>query len=386
MRIEAEGLAYHMFSRLIREAGTPSFTVRGGEPFKFCGNNGNLDVIFEGRSGDRKVASLISLSGEVEITPESFVGAEVKAHIRVVAAAAAAAAKRAHETYLERQTRLEQDGMDIIGPRDQNKKTAVLRTSRQEGLRLAAFGAYFNDALPGRLTPLSMNETQNGYFSIAINMCGEKETNVPILILRSAGNRLETECVVRGEKARLEFMEHVFDVMRSRKDKVVQDPDLSERMREVRTSVTQDWFDAESQYGRKASAFEFMNHSNDKSLILRRQPFQGFNRSEKVEVDLGGGLTSVVSVINKRGSIEGFMFKGEPISGEAGFLIGLESTRAFWSKACALTLLSRPDLLPREASIHMKRPDTPEDEDLNASVLEAIETSRRVEDPDAPVM
>lgn len=386
MRIEAKGLAYHMFSRLIREAETPSFTVRGGEPFKFCGKSGKLDVIFEGRSGDRKVATLTSMSGEVEISPESFIGSQVKDHLQVVAAAVAAAAKRAHEAYLERHTRLEQDGMDIIGPRDQNKKIAVLRTSRQEGLRLAAFGAYLNDALPGRLTPLSLNETQSGYFSVTISMCGEKETNAPLLILRSSGNRLETECFVQGEKARLEFMEHVFDVMRSRKNRVTQDPDLSERMRDMVTSVEQNWFDRDSQHNRKAGIFDFLNHSNDKALLLRTHPFQRPYRSENVEVDLGCHLTSVVSVGNGRGSIEGFTFKGEPISGEGGFLRGIENTRAFWSKASALTLLLRPDLMPREASIYMGKPAVPEDEDFNRSVLEAIETLRRVDDPDAPVM
>lgn len=381
-----EGMTGYVFSELSKEVGQSVFRVKGAEPFKFKSGALKIDILLNVNGEPKVLGTVEGHAGFMRTKLTSDFGPEVRDHIQRANAALAEAAKRVALARKERRAELRQDGLYLIGPRDQNKKIAVLRTSRREGLRLAAFGAYLNDALPGRLTPLSLNETRSGYFSVTISMCGEKETNAPLLILRSSGNRLETECVVQEEKARLEFMEHVFDVMRSRKDRVTQDPDLSERMRDMVTSVDQNWFDRDSQYNRKAGIFDFSDNSNDKALLLRTHPFQRLYRSENVEVDLGGHLTSMVSVGNGRGSIEGFTFKGEPISGEGGFLRGIENTRAFWSKASALTLLLRPDLMPREASIYMGKPAVPEDEDFNRSVLEAIETLRRVDDPDAPVM
>ena len=372
--IKVPGGDFGMFEPLREEAGAKTFRIVGCDPFYFRVQNANLEIKFKGAAGERKVGVLGTNGETVSLSTEKGIGKEVHAHIADMAPRIWEAIRECVRIRKERAEALLREGYDLIGPRDNNRKVAVLRIRAQEALTLGGFAGHFRQALPGKLDVLRMSETKAGYFKVSLGMVGEKGVSAPLMSIRFAGSRVETECVEDGEKARGEFAEFIFETIRARHARILADAAVKHAVTATlaEADTTPDWFVDRGRYDTEGRSFGYGGHySGHKSLLMHTEAFPDYNQ-QRHTVDIGHGLTVHVNSLCDRGNIVGLSVGGEAISFSNGFLPGITDTQKIWTTAQAKALILRPDLFPREAAAFLSLTAETTETDPDAEMAAAI--------------
>lgn len=376
-QVQTEVLTHIMLYDLFREAGAEPFRIKGGEPFLFSQDMAKIQVHLRVRGELMKVGK-IGLDGHDKVLVESVpeMGQTGHHRLEMIVPAIAKTLATAHRVQKQRRHDLVEDALAIMGPRDQNKKIAVLRTTPHDGMNLAAFSNYFSQALPAGMSVKTIDVKPLNTFTATIQLKGGKGNEVAAFTLRHMGNRLETECLVDA-KARVEFVDGLFDAMRARRDRVLSDPDLDPALQALIEKAGDQgplMLEASARRDPMAKAFGFHAHTSGLYGISRSRAYTEYRESEGPEIlDLGHEVTAILLTKDRKPAMIGIAFKGEPIATSDGFLKGIKRPDVVFGAVKALVVRARPDLFSEDA----KRLDIL-NEDQN--LLRAIETPEDITD------
>lgn len=371
--INHPGLDWHIFQELGQEARGKLFRIRDADPFLFSLESGNLAAHVTAAGKPRAIGTLRSRNGEIEVRSIPTLGREGHDRLCSVGPTIGAAAITARQIRRERATAMAEDALAIIGPRDQNKKIAVIETPANLAMTLATFSDYMARALPAGMKAEGMDRTSSGYFSFKVVFAEPRGVKVDVLRIRYANGRIETECLL-DEKARVGFVDSLFEGMRARKDRVVNDPDLNLAIAHAieRAGTFMDVFRKDvSQAASMSHTFRFSSDSSLADALVSDKRIPGIYGSEAAsEVPIGDGL-SVFAVPNKpRAHVLAIGFKGEIIATTKGVMSGIQNPRDLHAAVRILAAQARPDIFAEDAKRLIQiDPTLPEPE---ADLWEAI--------------
>lgn len=327
------------------------FRLHDTSPFILQGRNQQIDVSFMHNGQPVVIGSLFTHTNALVVDTTEGLGAEVHAGVLALAPSVAGMIKTAElRVETSRQEMIEM-AFEMMGPRDQNRKTVEIPGSRKEMLSLAFFAGYLNAALPGRMNATRVDYKTHRTFHLHVTMTDDYGTVVPIFAIKSGNTNLTLETLVEGEKPRLMFVENIFADMRARRERVVSDPDLLAAMDAVRVQGNESPLYYNGQ--RSAQTAEFFAHTTDYMGLTSSSPYAydstpgGTDTFVKVEV--APNLFGVILSRKDRSSFCGIEFKGEPIATQVGVLAGIDAPRDLYYGVREATARARPDLLSQDA-------------------------------------
>lgn len=316
---------------------------QGGFRLRFTGREGEI-MLMKG-SEPIKIATIGQDADSFHLKPNANVSPEIVTALIPLAMRYVEMLEGAVKDRLARAEAAYEQGMEIMGPADDRKRRAKVEFPYREAGSLILFADSLDKALPGSLHVSANDSSSPGYFSIQVSNRAEKGVTSPLFNILLMGNRVETECVNAGEKARTLFVETVLQSMKMARDRISKDPDLAVAVDALLAEDVEKVFDV-FRHDSSLSPTQLGSYTRS----FDQKPWDHTPKFGEMEVlDIGHDFSIAVTKRDdpRDAYFQGLAFKGNPIATPLGTNGAIpkfaELKTQAMCKACAL----RPDLFPQ---------------------------------------